>query len=1109
MNCNIKDGVYLPSNQHSLFDLDLVDEYLQQQEVERPADTDDIVEAVEGWTGTSTSLTERNLQQSFVSDIFSDVLGYRRPRGSAGEFQLLPESLSEGGGGFPDVLLGHFEQDDGELTEDVRKVVGELKDPGTDLDKVDPSRLKSPIEQAFEYAITNGLSVRWVVASNMEVVRLYHHGSIDHYEEWEINEFLNDDNELTETFWEFYFIMHREFLIGEDADSDIEDLMAQNLSERLELTEDFYQFYREAVQDVYDAIAEEDPDLVDTSEGQLDAIQAAQTMIHRGLVICFFSDHPSGLLPDDLLENVVETGKSLPSLDDRKIYPLVQDLFRVIDTGSPEQYPYDIFGYDGGLFEEDDVLQSVTLPDELFTREYEVGDTDIEGVYGFYAYDFHQDLNEHVLGRIFEESVGDIEQVRANLAEGDSNPFSGDRGDYGLYFTREGLTEFVAQHAIQDLLQDKRAKIRDELDLENGEMEMDTPDKEFLEAYLQEIINIRIADIACGSGAFLVSCFNHLSREARRVHEKMISAQEGQITLRSFSQTEIEILDQCLHGNDLLQEAIEISKLSVWLRSARKNTSLGMLTGNFASQDAIAGEIQFEDLDETAGFGEFDLIIGNPPWGGQVSPEATEWVTDEFGDDFDVDNMDTYELFILTACKYLDDDGRLAYVLPKTLLRSEKAETRQYLLDNYEFERFHIMGADWFGSDIRMSTVTVQIKNTDPSDDNTFRSMTLVDEDRRKAIEGELSLSQLESAYSFDIPQDRCIESGEIEPFRYVEDDELLGTMESNSIPVGAVCESHRGVELNKAGHVIKCPACGKWISPPRKKEPDEDKTCNYCDVKFEYQDRVGEEYLISDAPANGDVLYMDGDSFDARYDEIELMGLDLGYDGVKYKDQSVYDGDKLFIREAGVGLSVAYHGDTVYCPRSVYVYKIRGNQQDMLDWYVDVDLDDDDEEYEGKWADPENIPTGLDTTTYHKFLLGLMNSRVLHYYMFKRSGEIDAAEAFANMRQTDIRELPVPVAKLSEDDGRKTAQEIADCVDTMLDDGELGDTTDWKIDRLVMSLYGLDPSKLVYINSQMGLGAYHKKMQELYPDQKPNAPERKTNVKVNVEATETAETDD
>lgn len=45
--------------------------------------------------------------------------------------------------------LGQFEQNNGELVENKRKVVGELKDPGTELNKVDPSRLKSPIEQAF------------------------------------------------------------------------------------------------------------------------------------------------------------------------------------------------------------------------------------------------------------------------------------------------------------------------------------------------------------------------------------------------------------------------------------------------------------------------------------------------------------------------------------------------------------------------------------------------------------------------------------------------------------------------------------------------------------------------------------------------------------------------------------------------------------------------------------------------------------------------------------------------------------------------------------------------------------------------------------------------
>jgi hypothetical protein len=254
----------------------------------------------------------------------------------------------------------------------------------------------------------------------------------------------------------------------------------------------------------------------------------------------------------------------------------------------------------------------------------------------------------------------------------------------------------------------------------------------------------------------------------------------------------------------------------------------------------------------------------------------------------------------------------------------------------------------------------------------------------------------------------------------------------------------------------------------------------------------------------------MHGDSFDARYDELDILSIDLGYDGVNYKDRDVYEGDKLFIREAGVGLSVAYHGDVVYCPRSVYVYKIRDDRSDMLDWYIDEDWNNDDYEYDGDWASPSDVPGGLDTETFHKFLLAVMNSRVLHYYMFKRSGEIDAAEAFANMRQTDVRELPVPVAGLADESGRETAREIAECVETMLDGGELGDATDWKIDRLLLELYGLDAGDLVYINSQMGLAAYHKKMQELYPDGKPNAPERKQDVSVDIEAAAAeAEADD
>ncbi len=1090
----------MPNNQHELFDEDLVEEYLQQQEIKRSTNTDDIVEAIEGWVGTTSGdLTERNLQQAFVSDIFSNILGYKRPRAAEGEFQLFPEELSEAGDGFPDLLLGHFHQDDGKITEDERKVVGELKGPGTDLDKVDPGRLKSPIEQAFEYAITNGLSVRWVIASNMEVIRLYHHGSIDHYKEWLIDDFLTSEGSLSETFWEFYFVMHRQYLIGDSESSQIENLMSQNLSERLELTEDFYEFYRTAVEDIYEAIVNQRPEIGESNSGQLEAIQSAQTLVHRGLVICFFSDHPSQLLPKDILREVIERGKNLPSLGDNKIYPLINDLFRVIDTGSPDNYPYDIYDYDGGLFEEDPILSNIILPDEIFEKEYEIGNKTIEGIFGFHAYDFHKDLNEHVLGRIFEESVSDIEQVRENLAEGEDNPFSGSREDYGLYFTREGLTEFVAQNAINDLLQDKRTKVRNELDLENGGLDIENPDKEFLEAYLQKIINIRVVDIACGSGAFLVSCFKHLSREARRVHEKMISEQEGQISLQSFSQTEVEILDECLHGNDLLQEAVEISKLSVWLRSARKDTSLGMLTGNFASQDAIAGEIKFEDNDENPGFGEFDLVIGNPPWGGEITNEAEEWVAEEFSN-FDLENLDTYELFLLTGLKYLNDDGRLAFVLPHTLSNPEHKPVRTHLLENYTFERCHSLGADWFGSDIRMNTFTLQLQKSTPSEDATFRSMTLVDEDRRKAISGELSLSQLESSYSFEIPQSRCIETGEFGLFRYIEDDELIRTIEQNSIPLGALCEDHRGVELNKAGHTIQCPGCGIWLPPPVGRDPDSEKTCSECGLEFEYQDILAEEYIVSDDPEDGDVLYIDGDSFGQRYDPLELKSLKLGYDGIKYKGRNFYEGDKLFIRKTGVGLSVSYSGDLIYCPQTVYIYKILSERSEIVDWYAD------DRE---KWADPDLVPEGLDTPEIHKFVQGVLSSRIFHYYIFKQFGEIDAAQAFAHVTQTKIRTFPIPVAKLATEEGQKLASEIANLVDEMIGGDEIGGNKDWEIERRIRKLYGLSPEDMKYINQQMGLVAYHKKMKELYPSGLPPAPERKQAGSLEVVNNQQIEADD
>jgi hypothetical protein len=256
----------LPTERLPVFDPVRVETLIESSE--GPSDVSAIRDEVRPWAeaGQPSGLGELSLEQAFNNDIFGTVLGYRLARPGREEFQFLPKQQATGGSGFPDFIIGNFTQnEDGELERDDRVAVGELKGPGTALDAggSDEDGIDSPVEQAFNYSYTNGLGLRWVIVSNMEQIRLYHHGSINHYEEWTTEDFIEDD-ELTDTFWRFYYLMRRETLLGSPGEeSPLESLFERDLSERLELTEDFYEFYREAVEDVYNELATEFSDRTD------------------------------------------------------------------------------------------------------------------------------------------------------------------------------------------------------------------------------------------------------------------------------------------------------------------------------------------------------------------------------------------------------------------------------------------------------------------------------------------------------------------------------------------------------------------------------------------------------------------------------------------------------------------------------------------------------------------------------------------------------------------------------------------------------------------------------------------------------------------------------
>ncbi|MCC9195308.1 SAM-dependent DNA methyltransferase [Arthrobacter sp. zg-Y820] len=127
------------------------------------------------------------------------------------------------------------------------------------------------------------------------------------------------------------------------------------------------------------------------------------------------------------------------------------------------------------------------------------------------------------------------------------------RANAGAHYTPRSLAEEVVLHALQPLC------------YEPGPLQ--TADSSLWKLKSStEILNLRVADIAVGSGAFLVAA-------ARYLGERLLEAwQQESTTANETSRRDLnlairEVVSQCLYGADINEMAVEMCKLSLWLVS--------------------------------------------------------------------------------------------------------------------------------------------------------------------------------------------------------------------------------------------------------------------------------------------------------------------------------------------------------------------------------------------------------------------------------------------------------------------------------------------------------------------------------------------------------------
>jgi len=644
-------------------------------------------------SGKALTAKEEELKPQFLYSVFGKILGYEFENSETWNLQL--ENKTALDNTKSDAALGFFGiKNKQEITKDIRVVI-EIKNARTILDKQQSDSRKSAVEQCFMYAAKSGEKCKWVIVSNFLEIRLYLANDMTKYESFDILS-LTDRNE----FYKFYYLLANGQLFLENTETNVDILLAQRHEQEKTITKEFYNKYKYLREIFVQHLKKHNPEY-----NTLDLLQYAQTIIDRILFVSVIKDY--GLINYNALPEIESIASKSWADDNSELWRQLIQFFKALDKGLPPR----IFKFNGGLFQFNEIINKLNIKDIFLKQLLELNN-----------YDFESDLNVNILGHIFEQSITDIEDFKKDLIGNIQFEYSETdeeiiyksflnetniRKKEGIYYTPENITQLIVNKTVGKWLHQKKEEIGiyklSEFPQNNEEI---NEHLKLWEQYKIILRNIKILDPACGSGAFLAQTFDFLVKEWEIVfdiiknltNEKPVEKGIGLFTTlprgydKSISKIKKEIINNNLFGVDLNYESVEITKLSLWLKSASKNDALALLDKNIkcgnslisdssVSEKAFVWENEFADILKSGGF---DIVVGNPPY-----VFTRELITDiekrYFKETYENTQfkINTYILFIEKSYHLLNQTGYFGFIVPNTWLSVENAsDFRKFLLTN-------------------------------------------------------------------------------------------------------------------------------------------------------------------------------------------------------------------------------------------------------------------------------------------------------------------------------------------------------------------------------------------------------------------------------------------
>ena len=186
------------------------------------------------------------------------------------------------------------------------------------------------------------------------------------------------------------------------------------------------------------------------------------------------------------------------------------------------------------------------------------------------------DLPVDLLGSIYEQYLGVV--LRGTEKRVKLDLVSGKRKKMGIYYTPSYIVDYIVKNTIEEYVKGKS---------------------------LDEILDIKILDCACGSGSFLIKAFQELINiieerlkkgEKSQRYQNTFQEWKGKLSLGEKS----TILLNCIHGVDLDEKAVELAQLNLLLKILEEETRetrrriLPNMKDNIKNGNSLISDSSFE-----------------------------------------------------------------------------------------------------------------------------------------------------------------------------------------------------------------------------------------------------------------------------------------------------------------------------------------------------------------------------------------------------------------------------------------------------------------------------------------------------------------------------------